>query len=75
MAENLADLPALKQGQQVIMPLDQPIKSSGHLQVGTSLLHSTQSPFRFLRTIFPFLTSDHGPPQGVLMSQPASCLI
>lgn len=33
MAENLAELPALKEGQQVIMPIDQPIKSSGHIQV------------------------------------------
>ena len=33
MAENLAELPALKEGQQVIKPIDQPIKSSGHIQV------------------------------------------
>lgn len=33
MAENLAELPALKEGQEVIMPIDQPIKSSGHIQV------------------------------------------
>jgi dihydroxy-acid dehydratase len=33
MAENLAELPGLKDGQQVIMPIDQPIKSSGHIQI------------------------------------------
>lgn len=35
MAENLEQLPGLKAGQQVIMPVDKPIKSSGHLQVRT----------------------------------------
>ena len=33
MAENLEGVPGLKEGQQVIMPIDQPIKESGHLQV------------------------------------------
>ena len=33
LAENLESVPDLKQGQQVIMPLEQPIKASGHLQV------------------------------------------
>lgn len=33
LAENLKDLPSLKEGQEVIMPLSSPIKSSGHLQV------------------------------------------
>ncbi|MDZ7804062.1 dihydroxy-acid dehydratase [Thiohalophilus sp.] len=33
MAENLAELPALKDGQEVFMPLDKPIKSSGHIQI------------------------------------------
>ena len=33
IAENLAELPGLKDGQDVIMPLDKPIKSSGHLQI------------------------------------------
>jgi dihydroxy-acid dehydratase len=33
MAENLADLPGLSEGQSVIYPLDKPIKSSGHLQI------------------------------------------
>mmetsp|Transcript_4430 Transcript_4430/g.12772 ORF Transcript_4430/g.12772 Transcript_4430/m.12772 type:complete len:619 (-) Transcript_4430:894-2750(-) len=33
MAENLQDLPSLKEGQNVIMPLDQPIKNSGHIQI------------------------------------------
>ena len=47
MAENLAELPALKDGQEVIMPIDQPIKSSGHIQVSfnqppyfVSILHT-----------------------------------
>lgn len=33
VAENLADLPELKQGQDVFMPLDRPIKESGHIQI------------------------------------------
>ena len=33
LAENLADCPDLTEGQQVIMPLETPIKSSGHLQI------------------------------------------
>ncbi len=33
IAENLADLPALSEGQQVLQPLDQPIKPTGHLQI------------------------------------------
>lgn len=37
MAENLQGVPSLKQGQEVIMPLDQPIKSSGHLQVHSKI--------------------------------------
>jgi hypothetical protein len=41
MAENLAELPALKEGQQVIMPIDQPIKSSGHIQVRLMILISS----------------------------------
>jgi hypothetical protein len=41
MAENLAELPGLKEGQQVIMPIDQPIKSSGHIQVRTVILISS----------------------------------
>ena len=32
MAENLASCPDLSEGQQVIMPLDKPIKKTGHLQ-------------------------------------------
>ncbi|MDA0745991.1 MAG: dihydroxy-acid dehydratase [bacterium] len=31
IAENLADLPGLKEGQEVIHPLDKPIKATGHL--------------------------------------------
>ncbi|EIJ41987.1 dihydroxy-acid dehydratase [Beggiatoa alba B18LD] len=33
IAENLADLPALKAGQQVIRPLENPIKPTGHIQI------------------------------------------
>ncbi|MFO8024877.1 dihydroxy-acid dehydratase [Thiohalophilus sp.] len=33
MAENLADLPGLKDGQEVFMPLDKPIKQTGHIQI------------------------------------------
>ncbi len=33
LAENLADLPGLKEGQKVIYPLSKPIKASGHLQI------------------------------------------
>lgn len=33
MAQNLEQLPGLKEGQQVITPIGQPIKATGHLQV------------------------------------------
>jgi dihydroxy-acid dehydratase len=33
IAQNLADLPGLKQGQEIIKPLDQPIKESGHIRI------------------------------------------
>ncbi len=33
LAENLADVPGLAQGQDVIMPVEKPLKTSGHLQV------------------------------------------
>jgi len=33
LAENLADLPSLKDGQDVIMPTDKPIKRTGHIQI------------------------------------------
>jgi dihydroxy-acid dehydratase len=33
LAENLADVPALKAGQDVFMTLDKPIKKSGHIQI------------------------------------------
>jgi dihydroxy-acid dehydratase len=33
LAENLADLPGLKEDQKVIYPLSKPIKASGHLQI------------------------------------------
>ena len=33
LAENLADLPGLSAGQEVIRPLDNPIKSTGHIQI------------------------------------------
>ncbi|MCH2574981.1 dihydroxy-acid dehydratase [Candidatus Poribacteria bacterium] len=33
LAENLAELPGLESGQKVILPLDKPIKESGHIQI------------------------------------------
>ncbi|MGR8949031.1 MAG: dihydroxy-acid dehydratase [Gammaproteobacteria bacterium] len=33
IAENLADLPGLKAGQDVLMPLDKPIQENGHIQI------------------------------------------
>lgn len=33
LAENVAPLPGLKAGQDVVLPLDKPIKSTGHLQI------------------------------------------
>jgi dihydroxy-acid dehydratase len=33
VAENLADLPGLKAGQEVFMPVDRPIKKTGHIQI------------------------------------------
>ncbi|ALG66489.1 dihydroxy-acid dehydratase [Beggiatoa leptomitoformis] len=33
VAENLADLPGLSAGQQVIRPLENPIKATGHIQI------------------------------------------
>ena len=33
IAENLADLPGLKEGQDVIFPLETPIKRTGHIQI------------------------------------------
>ncbi len=33
IAENLAEVPGLKEGQDVIMPLDKPIKETGHLRI------------------------------------------
>ncbi|MEN9847891.1 MAG: hypothetical protein RL368_631 [Pseudomonadota bacterium] len=33
VAENLAELPGLKEGQEVIRPLENPIKESGHIQI------------------------------------------
>lgn len=33
MAENLAQCPPLKKDQDIILPIDKPIKSSGHLQI------------------------------------------
>lgn len=33
LAENLADLPGLKEGQDVFMPIDKPIKETGHIQI------------------------------------------
>ncbi len=33
LAENLADVSDLEQGQKVVMPLDEPLKKEGHLQI------------------------------------------
>jgi dihydroxy-acid dehydratase len=33
MAENLASVPDLKVGQEVILPLEKPIKETGHIQI------------------------------------------
>ena len=33
IAENLADLPGLQEGQDIITPLDKPIKDSGHIRI------------------------------------------
>ena len=33
LAENLADVAQLKEGQEIIRPIDNPIKSSGHIQI------------------------------------------
>ncbi|MBD3661064.1 MAG: dihydroxy-acid dehydratase, partial [Arenibacter algicola] len=33
VAENLAEVPSLKEGQQIIKPLNAPIKESGHLRI------------------------------------------
>ena len=33
LAENLAPLPGLKRGQDVVLPLSEPIKATGHLQI------------------------------------------
>jgi dihydroxy-acid dehydratase len=33
VAENLAELPPLKEGQDIIKPFEQPIKPSGHIQI------------------------------------------
>jgi dihydroxy-acid dehydratase len=33
VAENIAELPGLSDGQEIIFPLDKPIKASGHIQI------------------------------------------
>ena len=33
LAENLKDLPGLKEGQQIIQPIEKPIKESGHIRI------------------------------------------
>lgn len=33
LAENLADVPSLKEGQQIVKPVNNPIKESGHLRI------------------------------------------
>ncbi len=39
LAENLESVPDLQEGQQVIMPIDKPIKETGHLQVPFTPIH------------------------------------
>ncbi|TWT52948.1 Dihydroxy-acid dehydratase [Rubripirellula amarantea] len=33
LAENVADLPGLKEGQTIVMPVEKPIKESGHIRI------------------------------------------
>ena len=33
VAENLADLPGFKEGQDIVRPIDNPIKTTGHIQI------------------------------------------
>lgn len=33
LGENLEELPGLSKGQEVVMPIDRPIKETGHLQI------------------------------------------
>ncbi|MBX3425490.1 MAG: dihydroxy-acid dehydratase [Pirellulales bacterium] len=33
IAENLADLPGLKPGQEIVRPLDKPLKATGHIRI------------------------------------------
>ena len=33
LAENLASVPSLKENQEVIRPIDQPIKETGHIRI------------------------------------------
>ncbi|MEX2171434.1 MAG: dihydroxy-acid dehydratase [Pirellulales bacterium] len=33
IAENLADLPGLSKGQEVVMPIDKPLKATGHIRI------------------------------------------
>ena len=33
LAQNLAELPGLKQGQEIIHPLEKPLKPTGHIQI------------------------------------------
>ncbi|MFN9369393.1 MAG: dihydroxy-acid dehydratase [Planctomycetia bacterium] len=40
LAENLADSPGLKPGQQIVRPIDNPLKSTGHI----SILHGNIAP-------------------------------
>jgi dihydroxy-acid dehydratase len=40
LAENLADSPGLKPGQQIVRPIDNPLKATGHI----SILHGNLAP-------------------------------
>lgn len=44
IAENLKDVPSLSPGQEIIMPLEKPIKPTGHLQI----LYGNIAPVRTL---------------------------
>lgn len=46
IAENLKDVPSLSPGQEIIMPLEKPIKPTGHLQI----LYGNIAPVRTLDT-------------------------
>ncbi len=56
LAENLASLPGLKAGQEVILPLETPIKATGHLQARRVFLHVYRN-FHLLLRAAPYSTA------------------